>query len=477
MAALPSTRLSRSHFFCWALLFAGLLLVTRLGNLGREVIDWDESTFIIMASHLRAGQLPYLELFDNKPPGIYFALAGVMTLFGENLLTIRFFGAFCLLVAALAGYGIAVRRSSSLAAGVAMAVFLVLAGAPNFQPTMTEHLVIALMMPACWLLVARRDRLWATFVIGLLLSLATLTRTNIAFVVLALGGFYTWQLWRPSPSVPRLALFAYSAGGLVPLLPLLAVYASVDGLDEFFLGNVLVPLAYSSQGAGLLAAFQSYVDLWERFILRFRPIFLPATILFGITLCVYAAQRRKRVLAGDEGLLLLVFAATSFSILMNGRQFEHHLLQIMPLLAVFASYGLRGPLRNMAFICAGWTIVAGIALFGADSAALARDWSQREARYDLRKIATLIRADGAVDGAVYAPTHHLVYWYLGPGSLPSRLAHPSDIAKEDIVDTLVEHGYIPANEWERIWSSRLGYVVVAPNRLWYFYRRTAPSLR
>ena len=112
MAALTSTRSSLSHFFFWVLIFSSLLLVTRLGYLSWEVIDWDESTFIIMASHVRVGHLPFLELFDIKPPGIFFALAGMMSLFGENLITVRFFGAFCLLVAALACYGIAVRRNS-----------------------------------------------------------------------------------------------------------------------------------------------------------------------------------------------------------------------------------------------------------------------------------------------------------------------------------------------------------------------------
>ena len=310
MAVLTSPRSRPSHFIFWALIFCGLLLVTRLGSLGREVIDWDESTFIIMASHVRAGHLPYLELYDNSAPGFSFTLAGVMTLFGENLITVRFFGAFCLLVAALACYGIGVRRSSSLAAGVSTAVFLVLAGSHNFQSTMTEHLVIALLMPACWLLVARGDQLWSAFAIGLLLSLATLTRTNIAFVVLALGGFYAWQLWQPSKSVPRLALFAYGAGGLVPLLALLAVYAYVGGLDALFLCVIIVPLSYASSQGGLLDSLQSHIRIWKGSIDQYRAIFLPATFFIGFTL--YAAIRRIKSLSNDKFLLLLVITATFF---------------------------------------------------------------------------------------------------------------------------------------------------------------------
>ena len=471
MATLMPPRSRPTHFFFWALIFSVLLLLTRLGNLQHEVIDWDESTFIIMASHLRVGHLPYLELYDNLPPGISFALAGVMSLFGESLITVRFFGTLCLLVAALACYGIAVRRNSSLAAGVSTAVFLVLASASNFQPTLTEHLVIALLLPACWLLVARRDRLWAAFTIGMLLSLATLTRTNIAFVVLALGGYYAWRLWQPRKSIPQLALLAYGAGGLMPLLALLAVYAYADGLDELFLSVIIVPLSYASSQGGLLESLYSHIRIWRSFVYEYKTIFLPATAFIGTTfigLTLYIAQQRRSVISGDEGLLLLIFSFTSFSVLMNGHSYGHHLLQILPLLAILMAYGLQGLSRNVAYIFAGLTIVAGVAHFGAESAALVQNWSQREARYDIRKAAELIREDVSIEKAVYAPIHHLVYWYLGPGSLPSRVVHPANLAEESIMGPLVEHGYLPAYELKRFWSNRLDYVIVSPGRPWYF---------
>ncbi len=466
MAVLTSPHSRLTHFFFWAFIFSGLLLVTRLGYLAWEVIDWDESTFIIISSHVRAGHLPYLELFDIKPPFMFFALAGVMSLFGENLITVRFFGAFCLLVAALACYGIAVRRNSSLAAGVSTAVFLVLAGSYNFQSTMTEHLVVALLLPACWLLVAHSHRLESALMVGLLLSLATLTRTNIAFVVLALGAYYAWQLLQPSKSVPRFAFFAYCAGGFVPLLVLLAVYAYVGGLGDLFLSNITVPLSYASSQGGLLEVLQSHIRIWKGSIDQYRAIFLPATFFIGFT--IYAAMRRIKSLSNDEFLLLLVVTATFFSVLMNGQPSGHHQLQIIPLLAVLAPYGLKGTFRNTNYIFAGLTIIAGIVHFGPASVSVVRDWSRREARYDLLNVAKLIQEHGAIDKSVYAPVHHLVYWYLGPGSLPSRMVHPSNFAKDDIMNPLVEHGYIPQDELKRIWSSRLGYVVVGTRKPWYF---------
>ena len=136
--------------------------------------------------------------------------------------------------------------------------------------------------------------------------------------------------------------------------------------------------------------------------------------------------------------------------------------------AILMAYGLQGLSRNVAYIFAGLTIVAGVAHFGPESAALVQNWSQREARYDIRKAAELIQEDGANEKAVYAPIHHLVYWYLGSGSLPSRVVHPANLAEESIMGPLVEHGYLPAYELKRFWSNRLDYVIVSPGRPWYF---------
>ena len=71
------------------LTFALLILATQLGSLVEEVIDWDESTFILMAADVLRGNLPYLNLFDNKPPVMFFALAGALAAFGESLVTVR----------------------------------------------------------------------------------------------------------------------------------------------------------------------------------------------------------------------------------------------------------------------------------------------------------------------------------------------------------------------------------------------------
>jgi 4-amino-4-deoxy-L-arabinose transferase-like glycosyltransferase len=50
-----------------------------------------------MADSLKNGHLPYTEIWDNKPPGIYFIFALSLLIFGNSVISIRI--AACLAVA------------------------------------------------------------------------------------------------------------------------------------------------------------------------------------------------------------------------------------------------------------------------------------------------------------------------------------------------------------------------------------------
>ena len=71
---LATLRSRRALTLVWTVVFVIVLLGVRLWYLDFE--GWDESTFIIMGSHVLEGHLPYLELFDIKPPGIFFRSGG-----------------------------------------------------------------------------------------------------------------------------------------------------------------------------------------------------------------------------------------------------------------------------------------------------------------------------------------------------------------------------------------------------------------
>lgn len=473
---LPTPWSRHAPTLVWTVVFVIVLLGVQLWYL--DFVNGDESTYIIMGSHVLEGYVPYLELYENKPPGIFFALAGVMSIFGENLPAVRFFGSFCLLVSAIAGYAILIRQTSPVIAGASMAVFCALTFKNDFQPTMTEHLTISLMMPACWFLVARRGRLGGAFLVGVLLSAATLTRMNIAFVVLAVGGYYVWRFVRPRPDVPRLAIAAYGVGGALPLASLLLVYWLVDGLDVFILAVFRVPLYYASQG-GMAAVMLEQVSNWRGFVQEDPYIFLPATLLIGTGLAAHVMSRGRGLFVEDNGLLLLVLGAVSLSIVRSGAPWGHYLLQALPLVLLLAAVGFESltTRRLGALLFLGLfvlTVGASLARFGGSSVEQVRqglavslrshaDGSTHQA--DLRTAAELILEDQCCEELVYAPRDHLIYWYLKQRPL-SAVVHPSTVNNPAIMPPLVAHGYVPEDEQRRILEQNIGYIVINPERRW-----------
>ena len=465
---LPTSESRHTPLVLWTLLFAVVLLGVRAWSLGYE--GGDESTFIIMASHFLDGNLPYLDLFEIKPPGIFFALAGVMSALGENLLAVRLFSAFCLLVSAVAGYAIAVRWTPPSLAGGSMVVYSVLTCEIEFQGMLTEHLVLALIMPAFWLLVARRDRMWATFLIGILLSAATLTRTNIAYVVLALGAFYFWRLARPRPDVPRAAIVAYGLGGALPLGSLVLTYWLAGGLDIFLLSTFWAPLHYASSQMGMAGALHGQVVNWMHYMRDLREttfIFVPATLLIGTGLVAYAVNRKTEMFRGDDGILLLVLGATALSILDGGAGYGHYVLQVLPVVVLLAATGFatlkRQPLSILLFVGLSILIVgAGLGRFGGDSIERIRKEITGSAPLtDLQRAANLINDDRCCGERVYAPRAHLLYWYLKQRP-PSAVVHPSAITRDATVGPLVASGYLPDNEQQRVLEQDFGYIVMDP---------------
>ena len=79
------------------LVFLGLFIVAfaiRFPFFFRDYIDKDESTFILMGQAWADGYLPYLTLWDLKPP-LTFGYFGLMiTVFGKSLWWIRMGGVF-----------------------------------------------------------------------------------------------------------------------------------------------------------------------------------------------------------------------------------------------------------------------------------------------------------------------------------------------------------------------------------------------
>ena len=485
MSALSRARVPAGAFWIAALvLWVG---VTHTGFLATEVANWDESTSVLIAASVLDGHLPYVALFDVRPPMIYFMLAGTMAAFGESISVARLFGAVCVLVSSIAAFAIARRSTDPVSAGLAALMLVAVTAASNWGAVFSELPATASFMTALWLCLARGDRLWAAAAAGALLALAVLTRTNL-FVVAAVIGL--WLVCARAPAGARLRTGAVLAlAAAVPPIPIFLLYWSVGALAELRLVLIDVRLAFAEHAVDPAEALRNFAEAWLRFLEWRKPLaFGPFTL--GVVVGLAAAargllfgERRKR---REIAPLLLVFAMVFVSIIFFGdaKGHRHNWLQLFPILTIFCAGAIAWARRAVwrrwiaraaiLLCCAGtaWRDVPGSLRVAANPAGVLDG-------YAIRRAARAIAEVREPREDVWALERHLVYWYLD--TLPrSRLAHPSDFTKPWTIEPLSAAGYVRRDVLRATMAARPAWLVTraaADPAPWYLSDDDAVRLR
>ena len=476
----------KSESISWIFAFALGVFVTQVGSLAQERASWDESTFIVMAAHVLDGNLPYVELFDNKPPMIFFLLAGAMAVFGESLPVARAVGGAFLLVSCIAVFAIARRRTGPVAAGLGVLALIAVHTPGVARWTDVDKPAAAMLMVALWLLLARRERLWAVAAAGLLVSLAVLTRTNLGVVALAFGGWLALAAaWRPWLGVRWRSVAAFVVAGLAPPGVLVLVYWQAGALAELYLACVTVPVSYAGQ-RGMIdnLLLHGWIFLFEA--LPAAPwLYLPfaATLAAGLAVSVRRwapaggasppLPRRAGdgfLRAGgasgraDHELPWLALGAVLLALLINGSAGSHYWQAVYPPCAVFCAYGI-GWIQSQARLRWAGYLLPAVALAGAlaqtvpAAVRLATVPGALSENHRVRAAARAIAAARGPHDTIHAFSDQLIYWYLDMKPV-SPIVHPSNLARPAVMRPLAATGYVGEDERRRILALRPTWLIL-----------------
>ncbi len=447
------------------LTYVVLIALTQTGSILREVIDWDESTFILMSQSLLNGHLPYTQMFDNKPPVLFFLLAGAMALFGESLWTVRLLGDLCLLISALAVFGTVLRLGgSAVGAGWAGAICIASHALPVGQYTSSEIPATAMLMSALWVMVSLGDTRRGAVLSGLAISIAVLLRTNLATVAIAVAVYVLVRdLQRLGPR--RLLggnFLPFAIAGLAPLGLLVAVYAASENLANLRLGLIDVPLRYATQQADMFLSFKHHAAGWLGAVRREPAVWGSLTVLalLGIwrSIVLLIGPGSRSAIA----LLWVMTLSITVGMLQSGASYPHYWLQLFPFLAVFAGLVLTADLSLLRFGAQGIaliSVVASLLMTAPQTFALMQDPGKIERSHRLRAAADYIASKRTEPDVVWAPVNHLVLWYLDMPPVSGAITHPSNLTRGPIIDTLVEAGYAPPDLLEEIYRAEPTFVV------------------
>ena len=372
----------------WRRVGIGLIvlgIVVLAGGLRWRVADLpferDEGGYAYIAQRWIAGDLPYRDAFDQKPPAIFAFYALALAAGGEHAAAVRW-GAQVVALATMAALALLGRRLFSPGAGIAAALLLLLLTAdPSWLGNAVNAEQLAIL-PIAWgavvALQARSDRwLVPALLAGALGGLAFATKP----VTLPIIAFEVTTVALLSRRIAGPALAA-AAGFALVVAPIVLYFAAHGAWTEFFDAVVLNNLAYSQSVP--LSSYPSYFALGiERSLIPLGPVYVAALAsLLALRSSHIGGARETRRLGWAWGWLLSSVPAVAAS----GYFRQHYFVLAAPPLALLASAGLVAIARTLP------------------------DWFRQRAW--LAPVASLVFiAHAVVHG----------WWYFGPGGPEAKM--------------------------------------------------------
>lgn len=399
-----------------ALAIAAFLIRARY--FGDPLIDPDEAFYLLTGDRMLHGAVPYLDIWDRKPVGLFLLYAAMRAIGGAGVLGYQvvagIFAAATSVVIAVIARRIA-PPGAALVAGLLYIPALAMAGGQGGQAPVFFNLPMAL---AVLLTLGAAGRSPASIrgrgiAAMALVGVAIQIKYSVVFEGIFLGLALCWTAWRADPRpAPRLIDAALWAGvALVPTLAAFLTYAAIGEAQAFLYANFISIGERGPYGHALR-------DLWRAFA-RLIPILIPlaATALIPRAWrswhCDAAARRAHRFVLGWAGAALAGYAVM-------GSYFNHYALPLLVPLAILASpafairrwrIGVSLAVAALGFLFARYALDAEARTINRGGAAYAQQITDT--------IRPLLRG-----GNLYVFYGEPIFYLTTGSSLPSRWAFP-----------------------------------------------------
>jgi hypothetical protein len=315
------------------LALAGALLLLRLPAVVQPM-GADQGLYAYVGERILAGDLPYRDAWDQKPPAIHYTYAVMRAIWAGDAAV----GGADLLAAAAVGwllFRLGGTMGSTMAGAVSALLFLLLSN-PAFtrlggiRLRAQSETFIAVAVTGALLLIARRRQgagPWTAVCAGVLFGTSFVFKYN-AGIYVAAGISAAW-LWRRTtwPDVLRVA-----GGFAIPVAVMLAIFGAGGAVRDLYDATITYNVQYSGETyAGPGAA------VWYLLAFPIDRARVDALWTVGgagcLVLILLSAGRRERLVAPTW------VAAACLSIAVNGsRGLPQYFVQANPALALAAGW-------------------------------------------------------------------------------------------------------------------------------------------
>lgn len=308
---------SAARSWRFALFVSALVLALRAVGFVYGTVDNDETDFLLVGRLMSTGALPYVDVFDHKPPLLYllFAPSAAFTwrLWPMQLVAVLVVTATCLVLARAA-----TQWTGARAAGVAAALGCALASACNVVSVNAEILLNLPASVALLCFVSAEEKPRYIFSCGCAIGVASLIKHQAGIMLVALAAA---ELRRSPRRVPSLV-----CGFVAPWLVAVVPWVARGQLAAFYEWNVTRNLHYAAHSVGSPLA---------RGLVGALAYGFAAAPLAWILAC-----RRSRRWSGAGRIRFALVATlwmTWIPVSLGGRFYSQYYLQLVPALSLLAA--------------------------------------------------------------------------------------------------------------------------------------------
>ena len=298
-------------------------------------LERDEGEYAYIAQQLLQGVLPYTESHSMKFPGIFFAYAGVLIVFGQSPIAIHFSLLFTNIATAFLLYLLGSKLLNQSAGIVAGISFSALTLSPSLQGTWanSEHFVLLPAIGGVLLLWVSQEKPTRFILSGFLLGFALLIKQHAVFFFLFGLVFLSITAFAQSYKLKKLILSIgfFLIGGVVPIITSATLYWLYGNFSDFWFST----FQYASEYASMVSLSQGFEDFKYSCTHILESNF---SILLLSLIGIVAMAPIKR--ARREYLFIFGFFLFSFLAITPGLYFRpHYFLLWMPAFSLFAGAG------------------------------------------------------------------------------------------------------------------------------------------
>jgi 4-amino-4-deoxy-L-arabinose transferase-like glycosyltransferase len=301
----------------------------------------DQGVFAAAADVLSGGGVPYRDVWDVKPPGIFYLYWASFTLFGRSMLAPRLLDLIWMLATAGAVWHLGRRLLSAWAGGAGAFFFLLwyVAGHSFWNTTQPDGFACLPLVLAASAVAATEDRprSWTAFACGTLVALAILLKfTLAAFLALPILAAILPQGHHVSRRAVRAAACLLGCGIVLAAVALAMWRAGAlhDIIEVLFVWNaeysrLRVPVPMAADPVGQTLRFLAGGS---------HPLLFPVGLLAvvgTIDLMARPASGRMRWFVPTWALLMMA------SVWVQGKYYTYHWLPVLPPLCLLAGHGMR----------------------------------------------------------------------------------------------------------------------------------------